>query len=103
MGLIPAHLCVAKPFKQGQEAQAGALLHAPAHLAAHILLPIKAVGDSTPSQHQVDQVLAAVAMRRYQAGVRLIHVRLGFPGHGQKVGQRFSAMGTPLACRWSAW
>lgn len=78
---IPADLCIAVPLEQGQESQLGWLLNPPALLACHIPVPVEAIGDSMASEDQVDQVLTAVAMCGYEAGLRLIHVQPGLPAH----------------------
>ena len=75
----PANLCIAIPLKQGEETQLGWLQDALTPLACHIFLTVKAVGDCMASENQVDQVLTAVAMRCYEAGLRLIHVMSSLP------------------------
>lgn len=76
---LPSNLCVAIPLKKGQEAQLRLLLDALALLPCHILDTVEAVGDSMAGEHQVDQVLAAVAMCGYEASVWLIHITPGLP------------------------
>ena len=76
---LPAHLHIAIPLKQREEAQLGWLGNALAQLPCHILLAIEAVGGCMASEYQVDQVLAAVAVLRYEAGLWLIHVLSSLP------------------------
>ena len=75
----PANLRIAIPLKERKESQLGRLKDSLAALACHIPVTIEAVGDCMASEHQVDQVLTAVAVRCYEAGLWLIHVLLGLP------------------------
>ena len=79
--VLPANLGIAIPLKQGQEPQLRALLHAVTKLSSYVLLAIKAIGDSSTREQQVDQVLAAVAVRCNQAGFWLVHIYLHLPAH----------------------
>ena len=67
MQYVPADLSVSKPLKQREETQLGGLLNALAKLPGHILGAVEAIGDCMTSQHDIDQVLAAVAVSSYEA------------------------------------
>ena len=77
----PANLRIAIPLKQRKKPQLGRLQDSLAPLACHIPLTIEAIGDCMASEQQVDQVLTAVAVRCYEAGLWLIHVLPGLPGY----------------------
>ena len=67
MQYIPANLNVSKPLKQREEAQLGGSLNSLTKLPGHVLGAIEAVGDCMTSQHDIDQVLATVAVGSYEA------------------------------------
>ena len=77
----PADLHVAIILKQREEAQLRWLCNAFAQLPCHFLLTIEAVGGGMAGEHQVDQVLTAVAMLCYEAGLWLIHILPSLPAH----------------------
>lgn len=82
----PANLHVTIPLKQRQKPQMGRLQESLAPLACHVPLTIEAVGDCMASEHQVNQVLAAVTVRCYEAGLRLVHVLFSLPAEACRHG-----------------
>ena len=76
---LPANLRIAIPLKERKESYLGRLQDPLATVACYIPLAIEAVGDCMASEQQVDQVLTAVSVRCYEAGLRFIHVLPGLP------------------------